>query len=460
MRLTFWGADREVTGSMHFLEAAGKRVLLDCGLFQGRRAEAHEKNATFPLKASDIDAVVLSHAHVDHAGRLPLLVKLGYKGPIFCTPATRDLCSIMLPDAGFIQEKDFAFLAKRGRKTVGEPLYTAADATAVADHMVSVPYDHPLDLFPGLRVTFVEAGHILGSASVVLAIEDLGTPKRLVFSGDVGRSGLPIIRDPQPPAGHTDVLIVESTYADRMHGSVGDAQEQLAQAVGRVAKRGGKVLVPSFAVGRTQELVYELHGLVRNGKIPKIPIYVDSPLAVNATDVFRLHPEAFDRTERLVRESDELFRFPLVKYVRSVEESKALNSLHGPAIIIAASGMAESGRILHHLLNGVGDHKNLVLFVGFQASYTLGHRLQAGEKRVRIFGEEVDVRAEVASIDGYSAHADRGELQKWVQGLGEPPRVAFAVHGEAQQVEAMAGLLREAHVPDVRIPALGQTVEL
>ena len=460
MRITFWGADREVTGSMHCLEAAGKRVLLDCGLFQGRRAEAHEKNAKFPLKASDVDAVVLSHAHIDHAGRLPLLVKLGYKGPIFCTPATRDLCSIMLPDAGFIQEKDFEFLAKRGQKAVGEPLYTAADATAVADHMVSVPYDHPLDIFPGLRVTFVEAGHILGSASVVLAIDDLGAPKRLVFSGDIGRSGLPIIRDPQPPAGHTDVLIVESTYADRMHGSVGDAQEKLAQAVSRVAKRGGKILVPSFAVGRTQELVYELHGLVRDGLVPKIPIYVDSPLAVNATDIFRLHPEAFDRTERLVRESDELFRFPLVKYVRSVEESKALNALHGPAIIIAASGMAESGRIVHHLLNGIGDHKNLVLFVGFQASYTLGHRLQQGEKRVRLFGEEVDVRAEVASIDGYSAHADRGELQKWVQGLGEPPRTAFAVHGEAQQVEAMAGLLREAKVPDVRIPDLGQTVEL
>jgi len=460
MRLTFWGADREVTGSMHVIEAAGKRILLDCGLFQGRRAEAHDKNATFPLKAADIDAVVLSHAHIDHAGRLPLLVKLGYGGPIFCTPATRDLCSIMLPDSGFIQEKDFEFLAKRGRQAVGEPLYTAADATAVADHMVSVPYDHPLDLFPGLRVTFVEAGHILGSASVVLAIDDLGRPKRLVFSGDIGRTGLPIIRDPQPPAGHTDVLIIESTYADRMHGSVGDAQEKLAQAVGRVAKRGGKVLVPSFAVGRTQELVYELHGLVRDGAIPKIPIYVDSPLAVNATDIFRLHPEAFDHTERLVRETDELFRFPLVKYVRSVEESKALNTLHGPAIIIAASGMAESGRILHHLLNGIGDHRNLVLFVGFQASYTLGHRLQAGEKRVRIFGEEVDVRAEVASIDGYSAHADRGELQKWVQGLGEPPRVAFAVHGEEQQVEAMAGLLRDARSADVRIPTLGQTVEV
>jgi metallo-beta-lactamase family protein len=460
MRLTFWGAAGEVTGSMHVLEAAGKRVLLDCGLFQGRRAEAHEKNARFPLQPGAIDAVVLSHAHIDHAGRLPLLVKLGYSGPIFCTPATRDLCSIMLPDAGFIQEKDFEFLAKRGQPSVGEPLYTAADATAVADHMVSVPYDHPLDVVPGLRLTFVEAGHILGSASVVLEIDDLGAKRRLVFSGDIGRTGLPIIRDPRPPAGRADVLIVESTYANRLHGSVADAQDKLAQAVSRVAKRGGKIFIPSFAVGRTQELIYELHGLVRDGTIPRLPIYVDSPLAVNATDVFRLHPEAFDRTERLVRESDELFRFPMVKYVRSVDESKALNALRGPAIIIAASGMAESGRILHHLRNGIGDHRNLVLFVGFQASYTLGHRLQQGEKRVRIFGEDVDVHAEVASIDGYSAHADRGELQKWVQGLGEPPHVAFAVHGEAEQVEAMAGLLREARAADVRVPTLGQTAEL
>jgi metallo-beta-lactamase family protein len=460
MRITFWGAAGEVTGSMHFLEAAGKRILLDCGLFQGKRAETYEKNARFPLDPKGIDAVVLSHAHIDHAGRLPLLVKLGYTGPIYCTPATRDLCSIMLPDAGFIQEKDFEFLAKRGRQSVGEPLYTAADATAVADHMVSVPYDHPIDVAPGIRLTFVEAGHILGSASVVLEIDDLGAARRLVFSGDIGRTGLPIIRDPRPPAGRADVLIVESTYANRLHGTVSDAQAHLAQYVGRLAKRGGKMFIPSFAVGRTQELIYELHGLVRDGVIPRIPIYVDSPLAVNATDVFRLHPEAFDRTERLVRETDELFRFPMVKYVRSVEESKALNALRGPAIIIAASGMAENGRILHHLLNGIGDHRNLVLFVGFQASYTLGYRLQQGEKRVRIFGEDVDVRAEVVSIDGYSAHADRGELQHWMQGLQDPPRVAFAVHGEAEQTAAMAGLLRECRAADVRVPTLGQTADL
>jgi metallo-beta-lactamase family protein len=459
MHITCWGAAGEVTGSMHLIEAAGKRVLLDCGLFQGRREEARAKNATFPLPVGGVDAVVLSHAHIDHAGRLPLLVKRGFAGPVFCTPGTRDLSSIMLPDSGFIQEKDFQFLVKRGKNHVAEPLYTVADATHVADHMVSVPYDRPLDVTPGIRVTFVEAGHILGSASVVLEIDDLGTPKRLVFSGDIGRTGLPIIRDPRPPVGASDVLIVESTYANRTHESVAEAQDLLAQYVNKVAKRGGKIFIPSFAVGRTQELVYELHGLARDGVIPKIPIYVDSPLAVNATDIFRLHPEAFDRSERLVRETDELFRFPLVKYVRSVEESKALNEIRGPAIIIAASGMAENGRILHHLLNGIGDHRNLVLFVGFQASYTMGHRLQAGERAVRIFGDEVAVRAEVATIGGYSAHADRTELRKWVEGLGQPPSHALAVHGEAEQTEAMAGILHDCRVTDVRIPTLGQTFE-
>ncbi|MEK7667866.1 MAG: MBL fold metallo-hydrolase [Gemmatimonadota bacterium] len=460
MRISFWGAAGEVTGSMHFVEAAGKRILLDCGLFQGRREEARAKNEKLPIAAPDVDLVVLSHAHIDHAGRLPLLVKNGFAGPIFCTPATRDLSSIMLPDAGFIQERDFEFLLKRGRNHVGGPLYTAADATHVTDHMVGVPYDRPLEVTPGIRLTFVEAGHILGSASVVLEIDDLGAKRRLVFSGDIGRTGLPIIRDPRPPVGPSDVLIVESTYANRTHESVSEAQDLLAQYVNKVAKRGGKIFVPSFAVGRTQELIYELHGLARDGAIPKIPIYVDSPLAVNATDVFRLHPEAFDRGERLVRETDELFRFPLVKYVRSVDESKALNQMRGPAVVIAASGMAESGRILHHLRNGIGDHRNLVLFVGFQASYTLGYRLQSGSREVRIYGEEVACRAEVASIGGYSAHADRNELRKWVEGLGEPPRRAFVVHGETEQAEAMAGLLGECRVADVGIARLGQTVEL
>lgn len=460
MRLTCWGAAGEVTGSMHLLEVGPKRILLDCGLFQGRREESQKKNETFPLAPGDIDVVVVSHAHIDHTGRLPLLVKKGYAGPIFCTPATRDLASVMLPDSGFIQEKDFAFLRKRGHVGLAEPLYTAHDATRVVDSMMSLPYDRALDVAPGIRLTYTDAGHMLGSASVVLDVEAAGAKRRVVFSGDIGRWGLPIIRDPRPPQGPADVLIVESTYANKVHESVAEAQNLLAAYVNRVASRGGKIFIPSFAIERAQELIYELHSLVRDNAIPKIPIYVDSPLAVNATDVFRMHPEAFDLSERLVRETDDLFRFPLVKYVRSVEESKVLNGLLGPAIIIAASGMAESGRILHHLRNGIGDHRNLVLIVGYQAAYTLGHRIQEGAKEVRIFGEMTPCRAEVATIGGYSGHADRNELRRWVTGMGDTPQRAFTVHGETDQLQAMAEMLLGLGVKQVDIPTLGQPFEI
>jgi metallo-beta-lactamase family protein len=459
-RLTFWGAAGEVTGSMHLVEAAGRKILLDCGLFQGRREEARRKNERWPLE-NGVDAVVLSHSHIDHAGRLPLLIKRGYAGPIFCTPATRDLSAVMLPDAGHIQEKDFEFLRKRGVAGLAEPLYTAADATRVAEHMIAVPYDKPFDILPGVRITFTDAGHILGSASVALELDGSGRTTRLVFSGDIGRTGLPIIRDPKPPAGPpADVLVIESTYANRVHESVAEAQDLLAKHVNAVAKRGGKIFIPSFAVGRAQELIYELHGLAREQKIPEVPIYVDSPLAVNATDVFRLHTETFDTGEWLIGQTHEIFRFPLVRYVRTVDESKALNAIRGPAVIIAASGMAESGRILHHLRNGLGDHRNLVLMVGFQASYTLGNRLREGAREVKIYGEEVEVRAEVALIGGYSAHADRPELKAWVRGLGPAPRRAFVVHGETDRLTGMAGLLKEQGVPEVAAPRLGESFDI
>lgn len=463
MRLTFYGAAGEVTGSMHLLEVGGKRILLDCGLFQGRREEARKKNHAFPLRPDEIDAVVLSHAHIDHAGRLPILYKRGYRGPIFCTPATRDLSTIMLADAGFIQEKDWEFLKKRGYDGSAEPLYTAADGAAVPELMISVPYDRAAQVAPGVHLTFTDAGHILGSASVVLDVDGPGTGRRIVFSGDIGRVGLPIIRDPRPPASDrpADVLIIESTYANRVHETVDEAQDLLAKHVNTVSKRGGKIFIPSFAVGRTQELVYELHQLERAGKIPDIPIYVDSPLAVNATDIFRLHPETFDRSEDLIRQTDDIFRFKLVKYVRSVEESKRLNELRGPAIIIAASGMAESGRILHHLRNGLGDHRNLVLMVGFQASYTLGNRIREGAREVKIYGEEVAVRAEAALIGGYSAHADRPGLKAWTEGLGPRPKRAFVVHGEPDRLAGMAGLLRsELGIADVAAPELGQAFDV
>jgi metallo-beta-lactamase family protein len=445
---------------MHLIDTGGRRILLDCGLFQGRRQEARRKNENFPLDAKDVDAVVLSHAHIDHAGRLPILVKRGYTGPIYCTPATRDLCAIMLPDSGHIQEKDFEFLRKRGHDGLAEPLYTAREASAVIERMVTVPYEQPFEIAGAARLTFTEAGHILGSASVRLDIDAARRERRIVFSGDIGRSGLPIIRDPKPPdVPAADALIVESTYAGRVHESVDQARTLLASYVETAARRGGKIFIPAFAVGRTQEIIYALHELHHEARIPEIPVFVDSPLAVSATDVFRGHPEALDRTETLVSEVSDVFRFPRVSYVRTVEESKALNERRGPLVVIAASGMAENGRILHHLRNGLGDHRNMVLIVGWQASYTLGHRLQFGEKQVRIFGEEVTVRAEVRPLPGYSAHGDRPELRRWIEGLGARPRRAFAVHGE-QGLPKMAELLSELGVSDVNVPELGHSVEI
>lgn len=457
-KLTFHGAAGEVTGSMHLLEVGGKRILLDCGLFQGRREEARKKNVEFPIDVRALDAVILSHAHIDHAGRLPLLVRKGFRGPIYCTPATRDLSVIMLADAGHIQESDAEFLKRRGDKSA-EPLYTMADAVRVNQQTITVPYDRPYDLFPGIRFRFVEAGHILGSASVTVEIESGGT-RRVVFSGDIGRSGLPIIRDPESPKGDsTEVLIVESTYAGRVHETVEEAQGLLAEYVNLVSQRGGKIMIPAFALGRTQEIVYELHGLALAKKIPSIPIYIDSPLAVNATDIFKLHPEILDRSEQLVANVSEIFQFGMVRYVRSVDESKKLNSLRGPAIVISASGMAESGRIRHHLINGLPDHRNMCLLVGFQAQHTLGARLREGSKEVRILGQTVPVHAEIAEISGYSAHGDRNDLGAWVRGLGPTPKRAFVVHGEAG-LEAMAELLKAQGVRDVTIPALHQSFEI
>lgn len=457
--LTFWGAAGRVTGSMHLLETAGARILLDGGLFQGHRAESQALNAELPFDPRRIDAVILSHAHIDHSGRLPLLVRHGFHGPIWATPATRDLCAVMLPDSANIQESDARFLRRKG-KEVAEPLYNLADAVAVQELMLGVPYRRIQHVRKHLAFEYTEAGHILGSASVDLRLSEGGTPHRLVFSGDIGRTGLPIIRDPDPPTGPVDTLIIESTYADRDHEPVEGAEQRLGALVRRVAGRGGKLLIPAFAVGRTQEIVYSLHRLWRSGGIPGVPIYIDSPLAVDATAVFRMHPEIFDRRERLLEETTDIFDFSLVRYVRDVQESKALNSLQGPAVIISASGMMEAGRILHHARNHGGDHRNAILFVGFQAEHTLGRRIQDGHSPVRIYGEEVEIKAEVETIGGYSAHADRAELRAWVRRLGGPIRRAFCVHGEPGQLAAMADLLREEGVGEVVVPTHGQSFAL
>jgi metallo-beta-lactamase family protein len=459
-KLTFWGAAGQVTGSMHLLEAAGARILLDAGMFQGHRAEAAALNSNLPFDARRIDAVVLSHAHLDHIGRLPLLVRHGYHGPIYATPATRDLCAAMLPDAAKIQESDAEHLAKHGKKgPASEPLYNLADALAAQDLIVALPYHRIHYLRKNLAFEYTDAGHILGSASIDLRITEGGN-RRLVFSGDIGRYGLSIIRDPDPPTGPVDTLIIESTYGDRDHEPMTGSRERLAEIVRRVAARGGKILIPALALGRTQEMIYALHELSRAGSIPSLPIYVDSPLAVEVTTVFRLHPEVYDQRERLIADSHKVFDFPLLRYVRDVEDSRKLNTLTGPAIIISASGMAEAGRILHHLLHHGGDSRNCILFVGFQAENTLGRRIESGIREVRIFGDPVEIRAEVESISGYSAHGDRTELRRWVKQVGGPIRRAFVVHGEAGPATAMAGILKEEGAGEVVVPQMGDSFDL
>lgn len=456
VEIEFAGAAREVTGSCHILRHNGRTIALEFGLFQGRRAETYAKNRRLPLPVEELDAVILSHAHIDHSGRLPLLAKEGYANTIWSTPATRDLAAIMLADSAHIQEKDADFLQRR-HKEHAEPLYTMRDAARTVENMVSVPFKKRVEVLPGFHLTFVEAGHILGSASVILEYEDEGRERRLVFSGDIGRSGLPIIRDPDPPVG-ADVVIMESTYGNRDHPPFEDAQARLAEIVRATAQRGGKLLIPAFAVGRTQELVYDLHALVRSGQIPSIPIFIDSPLATDATSVFEMHPDSFDTTEHLVNGVAHLFRFELVRYTRDTEESKQLNTMRGPMVIIAASGMAESGRILHHLANGASDPRNTILIVGFMAEHTLGRRILEKSPMIKVFGDELPLRAQVEVLNGYSAHADRRDLRGWihhVRGKGPGPERVFLVHGETKSQEALA----ETLIGDgfqVRIPAQGE----
>ena len=447
MEIEFYGAAREVTGSCHILRVNGSTVLLDCGMFQGKRSDAEQKNRTLPVPIAEIDSVVLSHAHIDHSGRLPYLVAEGYSKTIWATSATRDLSAVMLADSAHIQEKDAEFLAKH-KKDFVQPLYAMRHTVRALELMVAVPYNKPFDVVPGVRCSYVDAGHILGSASVVLDCVEGNVLKRLVFSGDVGRSGLAIIRDPVPPTG-ADEIIMESTYGDRDHESVDGARARLAEVVRQTAARGGRVLIPAFAVGRTQELVYNLHSLVRESAIPSIPIFVDSPLAVDTTTVFEMHPETFDESEDMVRKVKDLFEFPLVHYTRDVEESKALAHMSGPMIIIAASGMVEAGRILHHLAQGASDPRNTILIVGFQAEHTLGRRIVEKAPVLKIFGDEIPLRAHVEVINGYSAHADRTELRAWLDAVKvTSPKLSgvHLVHGEPKaQDELQTSLIAKGY---------------
>jgi metallo-beta-lactamase family protein len=456
VEVEFAGAAQEVTGSCHLVRANHVVVALDCGLFQGKRADAAAKNATPPLDPAELHAVVLSHAHIDHAGRLPFLVARGFRGPIYCTAATRDLCAIMLADAAHIQEKDAQYLARHGRPAA-PPLYGQRDVVQTISQMVGVSYRRSVRAGPGMTATFVDAGHILGSASVLLDVDEGDSRHRLVFSGDVGRRGLAIVRDPQPPTAATAV-IMESTYGNRDHASVANARSELARVVRETAGRGGRILIPAFAVGRTQELVYDLHELLDAGAIPRIPVYIDSPLATDATAVFEMHPDAYDPSELGVRRLDRLFRSNLVRYVRDVAESKQLNTSSGPMVIIAASGMAESGRIVHHLAHGAPNERNTILIVGFQAEHTLGRRIVERRPVLRVFGEEVPLRARVEILNGYSAHADRVELRMWLDTVRRAsPQLGpvWLVHGEREAQTALCDSLR-ADGYRVGIPARGE----
>lgn len=468
MKLTFWGAAGQVTGSMHLVEAAGKRLLLDCGMNQGPRKESDAKNRNLPIAGSSIDAVVLSHAHIDHSGNLPTLVKGGFSGPIYSTPATVDLCNWMLRDTAHIQEHDAEFVNKRRdhRKALGManghviPLYTVEDAEQTLPLFRSVGYHEPYELAAGLKYTAYDAGHILGSSCVILNDTTRGQPVRLAFSGDVGRPGLPIIRDPEPlpPA---DYLILESTYGGRLHKSVGHVVNKLADVVNRTAGRGGRIIVPAFAVGRAQQLVVLLHQLANEKHIPNIPIFVDSPLALNVTEVHRAHPECFNpETYRYLTNHEDPFGFRRLTYVREASESKKLNDLHGPFVVISASGMCEAGRILHHLRNNIEDPRNTVLITGFQAMGTLGRKLVEKWSEVNIFGEPMRVRAEISSLDELSAHADQNELLEWIKPLVPSLRKVFLVHGEPAQAETLARLLQANYGLEAVAAAPGQSFEL
>ncbi len=457
MKITIWGAARGVTGSRHLLELGRHKLLLECGLFQGHRAESERRNREFPFNPAQLDAVVLSHAHIDHSGNLPLLVREGFRGPVFCTDATKDLCNVMLRDSAHIHEKDVEFLNKRRAKRgepPKEPLYEAADAERAIALFNSVGYHAPFTVGPW-EVVFLDAGHILGSAMIRCLWHEDGTTWTLFFTGDLGRPNLPIIRDPEP-MGEADVLVAESTYGARLHSSPEDIRTNLAEVVNRVVKRAGKVIIPAFSVGRSQEVVYTLSELVREDRVPQVPIYVDSPLTVNATEVFRRHRECFDdETWEVIRSGDAPFGMGLITYIEDVEESKRLNQCEHPCVIISASGMCEAGRILHHLRNHIEDARNAVLIVGYMADGTLGRRLAEGAHEVRIFGEPHHRGAEVVVLDSFSAHADRNELLTAVAGMPRHPQLTLLVHGEPEQSFPLADALREGGHEWVEVPELG-----
>jgi len=459
-KLTFYGAARQVTGSMHLLEANGKLIVLDCGMFQGRRAESRELNRRHPCDPKTIHAVIVSHAHIDHTGRLPLLARDGFTGVIHATPATRDLCAIMLADSAHIQEEDARFLNKRRRhqdEPVIEPLYTAADAVQAVAQMQASPYQRWFKVASGVHARFFEAGHMLGSAGIEVEITEAnGRKKVLVFTGDVGRWGIPILRDPAPLP-ECDYLICESTYGGRNTDAIADLKPKLAEVVRRTVARRGRIIIPAFSVGRTQTLVYYLRQLFTSGELPALPVYIDSPLAVNATEIFRLHPECYDHDAReFGSHTGSILGGPSFEFVQSVEESKSVTRRRAPCIVIAASGMCEAGRILHHLRHAVQYERNTILIVGFQAAHTLGRRIVERNEYINIYGERHKLKAEVVVMNGFSSHADARELKAHTDSLAGRCKKVFLVHGEIDQSSALADTMRASGHREVHIPAMNE----
>jgi len=469
MHLQFQGATRTVTGSMHMLMVGGETILLDCGIYHGHREEARKRNSEFPFDPASIKAVVLSHAHIDHSGNLPGLVKQGFRGPIYCTHATRSLCEVMLKDSAFIQERDAEYISRKHRKK-GQPsvspLYSMGDIQATLPLLVGVDYSKDFHVVENIECRFEDAGHILGSASVALSLREGSHKVSLAFTGDVGRPNLPILRDPVFIGNRTAThyLISESTYGGRFHSPVEAMSDQLLGPIQRACERKGKIIIPAFSVGRTQEVIYVLHQLSDEGKIDNLPVFVDSPLSVNVTDVFKRHLECFDPETRALMFSNgkkDPFGFEYLTYVRSLEQSKALNNRPGPFVVIAASGMCEGGRVVHHLANSVGGPRNMILIVSYQAENTLGKRLVTHEPVVNILGEPREVKAEVVVLNSFSGHADRNELLAYIGQFDRSTmKQIFLVHGDLDQAEKLGSGLRETGFSDVSIPVRGEKAVL
>ncbi len=458
--LQFHGAAQTVTGSMHLLHLPSGPMALDCGLFQGRRVDTRTRNRRFPLRPDRLQAVLLSHAHIDHSGNLPQLVKRRFDGPIYATAATADLCEVMLADSAHIQEEDARYWNEKRAKSPAdqiEPLYSAQDAKAAAGLFVPVDYHRTRPVAEDCSVTFIEAGHILGSACLLIEAGDA----RILYTGDLGRFHVPILRDPTCPMPEVDYLITESTYADRVHHNPTDMKDKLVWIINQTRRAGGKVVIPAFSVGRTQTVVYYLTQAIAEGLLEPLPIFVDSPLSTRATEVFKRHPECYDAEARdFWRQEGDIFGQGHVRYITAAEDSKALNHVDEPCVIIASSGMCEAGRILHHLKNNIEDEANTVIIVGFMAQHTLGRRLVERREEVKIFGRIYRLLCRVEVLNGFSAHADRNDLARCLGPLASSLKAAFCVHGEGPQPEAMKDILRHAGCSNVHAPSPGETFDL